>query len=266
LGTLDDLFEDAFAVRDEASLRWAIQEIPFIPEMRSDEKFWSYLAFRAIVLRDESLIQESISDWPHLPSSEHVPALHQILLAILQRNPSSVSQALNTAIEQDREELGYAFGIFSLTAHAGYWAAYWLDPALVVEFDVTQAIPWDAEYHALCVSSSDALASFDFSPAPAELCDVLSTQKIPQWVKDAAASHKPNIPLFSILLTDVGERPDDVYDLIEEMLHWTREEFDYRTSKLPLTLFRKSTDSSVTRLHDMFAEVGATVKPGPNLG
>lgn len=57
----------------------------------------------------------------------------------------------------------------NLPAHGLYRLAEWVSPDLVATFDVSQAFPWDAGFHAWCQSHPDPLESVDLSSISPDL-------------------------------------------------------------------------------------------------
>lgn len=258
-----EILRDSFAVGDEPSMQWAIREFPYRPVMDSDAACWSYLVLRAIVLRDERQLQALHEMWPHPAASTRVPLLEKGLYAILQRDPTGIASTLGEMLEQQRlstEREG--FGAVSLTVHACYRAALWLNPDLVAGFDVAQAAPWDAEFHAACLTNIDPLAEFDFSNTPAPLKELLLTQQIPEWLRALQQANVKSDESRSIVLTDVGASPEAVQQALS-VLDWTPEEFTFRAAKLPRTLYSHFNQHSANLFRDSLQKAGATVEVVP---
>ncbi len=255
-----EILRDVFAVGDEPSLQWAIREFPYRLVMVTDAGCWSYLALRAIGLRDEDQMQALHAMWPHPVGSTRVPLLEKGLNAILQRDPTAIVSTLVEMLEQQRQTAEReGFGAVSLTIHACYRAAFWLNPDLVAGFDVAQAAPWDTEFHAACLTNNDPLAEFDFSNTPAPLKELLLTQQIPDWLRALQQDNQKSNEAHAIVLTDVGQSVDAVRNALS-VLDWTPEEFIYRTAKLPRTLYSHFNLHSANLFCDSLQKAGATVE------
>lgn len=255
-------FRNAFAARDEASLCWAFNELPSPPRLETDFAHWAYLVFRAIYARDEPRMRMLIDRWPHPENSKNVPAVEMALLAILSGVPERVVTALNDMLDEQRKsEEPDGFGAFSLNVIACYQAAYWRNPALVSDFDVTQTAPWDADFDAHYMATSQPLEAFDFSTTPYELRDLLLTQAIPQWLRDLQRCPQNTGDRVGLILTDVGPNPDAVYRQIQAHFgNCTRAEFHHRTSKLPVTVTSEMSRLTCESYRDALQRAGATVE------
>lgn len=259
---LADHFRNAFAVGDEAALRWAFHELPCSRLMETDFGNWSYLAFRAIYARDEQQMRTLINRWPYPKNDEAVPPLESVLLEILHGDRAGVTAAMNDLLAELRKpERGECFGAFSLTAHACHRAASWRDPALISDFDVTTAAPWDAEFHAATLASPDPLQDFDFSTTPAQLRDLLLTQAIPPWLRELQSCPQNVDKSVGVLLTDVGSNPDEVYRLVEAHSDaLSRAHFDHRMQTLPVTLACAMHPVTSESYREALQKAGATVE------
>jgi hypothetical protein len=258
---LPELFRDSFAARDEASLQWALRELPFRPCMESDASLWAGAAYRAIAGRDTAQMQRLADRWPHPARSRRVPPAETVLLPILQGDADGVVQALNALLEkQRRSSEPEGFGVFSWTAHACYFAAHRRDPALLAEFDVAQRAPWDAEFHALAMKETDPLARFDFASAPVPLRDLLLSQEVPQWLRGLQADASEE--LVELILLQVGPQSNAVRGNLNNMLSegWTPEEFAHRTAKLPLTIASAIHPASGESFRDILNKAGAVAE------
>jgi len=259
---LAEHFCDAFAAADEASLQWALRELPYRSAMEYDAGAWAYLSLRAIAARDEQQMAKLVDRWPHPATSDRVSPLERGLLPILQRSAAGVVAALNDLLERERKsDAPEGFGAVSLTTHACYQAARWYSPDLVADFDVEQTFPWDAEFHATTLTTPLPLEGFDFSTTPESLREILLTQQIPAWLRQLQNCPRNQDKTVALVLTEVGSHPDAVFRQLNNIFsQWTREDFNYRTSKLPLTLTSSTSRESTSFLCDPFARAGATVE------
>lgn len=239
-----ECLQDAFAAGDTAAVRWAVRDLPHEPQSETEVASWTYLALRAVATRDEVLIAKLAGRWPHPATNNRASPLDIGLIAILRRDPAAVVNTLNNMLAEMRAEpepVGY--GAVYLTVHTIYRAASWLDPALVANFDVTQTFPWDAEFHAISSAAADPLEGFDFSNAPAMLCDILHTQVVPEWLRklDQTRPKTESDDKVFVHITDVGPCSDAVFRIVARW-GWSRDEFDHRMKMLPMTIHMSSYD------------------------
>jgi hypothetical protein len=253
---------NAFAAADEPSVRWVLRELPSRPAMEYDADNWAYLALRAIAARDDHQMATLVDRWPHPAESDRVSLLERGLLPILQRSALGVAAALNDMLERERKsDAPEGFGAVSLTTHACYQAARWYSPDLVAIFDVQQTYPWDAEFHETTLATPQPLEGFDFSTTPEPLREMLLTQQIPPWLRQLQNCPRNLDKTVALVLTDIGPEPDAVFKKVSGLLgHWTREDFDHRTSRLPLTLTSSTSPESCHFLIDPFTRAGAKVE------
>lgn len=259
---LSDMVRDAFAAADDASLQWALRELPYRSVMDRDAQHWSYLAMRAIIARDEEQVSRLIENWPHPAGSDRVFLLERGLLPILKNDRAAVVAALNDILESEREaDDPECFGAFSLAAHACYEAARYRDANLVADFDTQQGYPWDAEFHAAAREAPQPLEGLDFSTTPEFLREILMRQTIPEWLKKFQNCPRNQDKTVALVLNEIGPEPDKVYRQVSGLLgHWTREDFDHRTARLPVTLLTSISPESAPFVCKPLTNAGATVE------
>jgi len=259
---LADYLRGACVANDEASMQWAVRVLPFRSEMEQDPHLWDYVALRQILQREESKFAEQIERWPHPAGSDRVRLLERGLLPILKRDRAGVAAALREMLVQERASAApEGFRTVALTVHAVYHAARRLDPELVADFDVNETYPWDAGFHQTVETHADPLVQFDFSETPEILRDLILTQPIPDWLDQLQNSPRNQDRRVAVVITDVGPHPDAVFEQLVQVTDlWTREDFDLRTSRLPMTLLSSTSADSVSFLVDPLRKAGATIE------
>lgn len=255
----EKILQDGFAAGDFAALKWAVREFLYASEMDTEPDSWTYRALRAIATRDESRFPMLIDRFPLPAANQQVPSLMTGLRAILRRDASAIVAILNGILDEQRSSVEpEGFGVFSVAAHALHRAAWFLDPALVAEFDVSQSFPWDAEFYAVSTGNADPLKDFDFSNTPVLLRDLLLKQEVPQWLRDMPPPPKAHEVMGYVNITDIGARSAEVFTVLARGRRWTEDIVAHLTTKLPLTLHLPRSLSD--RLVEELKAAGATVQ------
>ncbi len=105
------------------------------------------------------------------------------------------------------------------------------------------------------------LEGFDFSTTPASLREILLTQQIPPWLRQLQNCPRNRDNTVALALTDIGLQHDAVFKKLNGLLgQWMREDFDHRTSKLPLMLTSSTSSESCGFLSDPFTPAGTKVE------
>lgn len=175
-----DLVWSAFAIRDVA---FALRVAQTSPRVRAQE--WSDFfcqAVTALVRKDDAWLRESIVAMQK--GKQVLPRRHleSCLKAMVEQNAAQVKESIQALLEVERGSRHKAgYGVLYLDAHSLYRLAEWVSPDLVQGFDVTQAFPWDAPFHAWSESHSNPLEGIDLSRSAPLLHELLVELRVPNW-------------------------------------------------------------------------------------
>lgn len=121
---------------------------------------------------------------PEIAKCKVYPDLLSICTGVLERRPDQVAGGLNLLLaeaKRSRIHDEFAAAVFP-PAHGLYRLCEWVSADLVSEFDVSQAMPWDADFHAWCQNHPDPLAGVDLSGISPLLHEAVVLGNPPAWL------------------------------------------------------------------------------------
>lgn len=203
----------AFAVNDLELARRAV-------EPRDDTEEESERIYRqtlaAVMQKDFDLARALLSKKEVRKLWRHRAWLQTCLQGIIENQPSQVAQGLQAQVDKERaarDKLN--FGIIDFSAHGAYRLAREISPDLVAGFDVTQAFPWDAEFHTWTEQHPNPLEGLDLSRISPLLHDALVRLEPPEWWTRGMEGSP--MDKCEIVLTSVGPKPKVVAHLVAIM-------------------------------------------------
>ncbi len=250
------------AVRDWRFVRRMFAENPKRPAMQWDENYFHYLATLAILEHDDDALANIVAKMKARDADPTTLAMDLCFEGISERSASMVASGLQRMLDIQRAAKNKeGFGVCYLEAHGLFRLAEHAAPELIAEFDVTQAFPWDREFHEWTCRHEHPLQGLDLTSISPILHQIIVDLDLPDWFRPSPTLLDQN-PLCDMVLTSVGTDPKKVVTLIRNtgLSNDTKEKVSKRIEHLPVTIQSRCGKVSGEHYQKQFEAIGATVE------
>lgn len=153
------------------------------------------IGMTAMMKRDLDTLQMVTSKMPEQKADRYLGGYYTALTGVATSQPKLVSAGLQEVLDSlhRMRDKDWRICVIKLQAQGLYRLCEWFDPALVAEFDVQQAYPWDAGFHQWCEGHADPLEELDLSTVSKVLHDIVILRQPPSWLPEPP-------PLYELVL------------------------------------------------------------------
>ncbi|NUQ62108.1 MAG: acyl carrier protein [Pirellulales bacterium] len=157
----------SLAVRDVTLAQRVAEITPEIETVRRDDPIAGVCL--AMFRRDFDLLRSLARGLGRAHLRSDIEWMATCVKGIAKESPRLVAEHLQERIDATRKSRSYASNAVDLDAHGFYHLCQWAAPELVSEFDVKQALPWDAQLHSWLQDHEDPVSNLDLKSISPEL-------------------------------------------------------------------------------------------------
>ncbi|HUG91625.1 MAG TPA: hypothetical protein VML55_12365 [Planctomycetaceae bacterium] len=182
----------ALAVGDYRVIERMLETLPYPLPRNTDKRYLSTFptyyplfsdAVFGVLRRETSTVEEAVHALSKRKLRADESGLVLCLRGIVERSPALVAEGLAAQTKSTRRARSCDphYKLLGLGLHGAFELCRSVDPRLIVEWDTTHLLPWDAELHDWRRQGGDPLRDADLSMIPADLEERLTELPTPTW-------------------------------------------------------------------------------------
>lgn len=210
---------DACAVRDLTVAQRLVQGEPYRNREAPNDFDLCSLAMDAVLLQDLDALGSLTGEMAKRKVRPWMQGIYACFNGIAADQPQQVAEGLTGLLDglrrlRDKDDLSDAI---NLLAHGLHRLCEWVSSDLVAGFDVTQPLPWDAEFHAWCQNHPDPLQGVDLSSISPVMQEAVVLLKPPAWWIAPPKPEGSPKDVCEVVLTSPGPKLAEVIQAVRQL-------------------------------------------------